>query len=174
MLSLYTSPVADKRLSGFQNVHIAFSPKPAVWGIADGYLIIGSSADAAALCMETSRGEHPGIHENARLMNEVLIPEGPFSAVSLIDSRRFGENFAEGLGIVSTVGGIVSAMIPDDEARPILGKITGILSKLTPVVLKIDFYKSTASYTTFDGLTYYTRTVTHYFSPEERAARNAD
>jgi tetratricopeptide (TPR) repeat protein len=168
MLSLYTSPVADERLAGFQNLHIALAPQPAVWGVVDGYLIIGSSADAVALCLETSRGEHPGIRENTRLMSEMLIPDGPFSAVSLTDYRQFGEHLAKGIGIASMVGGVASAMIPDDDARLVFGKISGMFSKLAPVVLKIDFYKSVASYTTFDGQTYYTQTVTHYRSPEER------
>ena len=40
--------------------------------------------------------------------------------------------------------------------------------ELAPVAGKIDFYKSTASYTTFDGNAWHTRSVTHYFSPKER------
>ena len=61
--------------------------------------------------------------------------------------------------------------IPEPKARPILASITGMLGKLTPVVAKIDFYKSKAMLLTFDGLAWHTRGVTHYFSPEERAAR---
>ena len=44
-----------------------------------------------------------------------------------------------------------------------------MLAKLTPVVRKIDFYKSTATCTTFDGHSWHTQTVTHYVSPAERA-----
>ena len=46
-----------------------------------------------------------------------------------------------------------------------------MVAKLSPVVRKIDFYKSTAAYTTFDGRAWHTRTITHYMSPEERATR---
>ena len=48
-----------------------------------------------------------------------------------------------------------------------------MLTKLTPVVRKIDFYKSKAAHTTFDGQTWRSRGVTHYFSPAERAAHDA-
>ena len=66
--------------------------------------------------------------------------------------------------------GMAGAMIPDQDARPIIAKIAGMLAKLTPVVRKIDFYKSSASYTTFDGQAWHTRAVTHYVSPAERGA----
>jgi hypothetical protein len=51
--------------------------------------------------------------------------------------------------------------------------MASMLNKLTPVVRKIDFYKSTATHTTFDGQAWYTRSVTHYVSPQERAERGA-
>jgi hypothetical protein len=38
-----------------------------------------------------------------------------------------------------------------------------------PVVSKINFYQSTATCTTFDGKAWYTRSVTHYVPPSERA-----
>jgi hypothetical protein len=53
----------------------------------------------------------------------------------------------------------------------VIAKISGVLGKLTPVVRKINFYKSSASLITCEGLIYRSRSVTHYFSPEERAAR---
>jgi hypothetical protein len=61
-----------------------------------------------------------------------------------------------------------TAGIGDAKARLLVTKIMGIVGKIAPVVRKIDFYKSTASYTTFDGKMWYTREVTRYLSPEER------
>ena len=74
-----------------------------------------------------------------------------------------------GIGMVSMMSGMVTMAIPDPEIRPVVAKIAGMLSKLTPVVRKIDFYKSTATQTTFDGQAWHTRAATHYVSPEERA-----
>jgi len=168
MLAIHTSEIEDQRLTGFQNIHSAFSPQPAVWGVQDGYLMFGSSADAVALCLATARGEHPNVRKNARVMSEALLPDGPVDSVSLADQRGLGESIAKGLGIVSMVSGMLGAFIPEPSVRPVITRLAGILAKLTPVVRKINFYKSTASQTTFDGLAWRTRTVTHYFAPAER------
>ncbi|MBU0617635.1 MAG: hypothetical protein KKI02_07950 [Planctomycetes bacterium] len=174
MLSVQTSPAEHEQLEGFQNLHFAMSPQPAVWGVADGYLIFGSSADAAALCMATAKGEHPNIRNNARAMSEALVPAGPFASVALTDRRNLGEELATGMGVGSMVCGMLGAAVPEPKVRPVIAKISGMLAKLTPVVRKIDFYKSTASHTTFDGQMWHTRGVTHYFSPAERAANDTD
>ncbi len=170
MLAVRTSPVQHEHLEGFQNLHFTMSPKPVVWGVADSYLIFGTSADGVGLCLETAKGAHPNIGENARVMSEALVPPGPFTSVSLTDKRKLGEEMAEIVGVVSMGAGMLGAFIPEAEARSAITKIAGMLAKLPPVVRKIDFYKSSASYTTFDGQAWHTRTVTHYVSPAERAA----
>lgn len=147
------------------------SPEPVVWGVADGYVIMGSSPEAIALCLATARGDHPNIRNNEQVMKEALIPAGPFASVSLTDYRNLSGELEEGLGIATMMTGMMSAFIPDPKARPVIAKISGILGKLIPVVTKVDFYKSSATQLTFDGKVWHTRTVTHYFSPEERAAK---
>ena len=173
MLGVQSSPADDPRLEGFQELRFTMSPQPAVWGVTDGYLIFGSSADAAALCMATAAGKHPSIRENARVMSEALVPDGPFTALTLVDRRNLGKELEQGAGIASMVVSMMGAFIPEPEARPVLAKIARILGKLGPVARKIDFYKSVATQTTFDGQAYRYKAVTHYFSPEERAASNA-
>ena len=173
MSSLYTTPLEREELRGFENIHFAMLPQPAVWGVADGYLVVASSADAAALCLETARGRHPSIRKNARAMAEALLPDGPFTSVSLTDERSFGEELAKGIGMVGMVGGMLGPVMPDPKARLVLTKLTSMLTKLTPVARKIDFYKSTASLTVSDGQKWHTRGVTHYVSPAERRAKSA-
>ena len=75
-----------------------------------------------------------------------------------------------GIGIASAAGGIMGQFIPDETAKRVIGRIAGMLAKLSPVASKIDFYKSSAAYTTFDGSAWHTYTVTHYASPAERSA----
>jgi tetratricopeptide (TPR) repeat protein len=174
MSSVYTSPLEREDLRGFENLHFAMLPQPAVWGVAEGYLVVATSADAAALCLATARGDHPGIRKNARVMAEAIIPDGPFASVSLTDERGFGEGLAKGIGMVSMISGMMGSFVPEPRLRSIIAKVTGILTKLTPVVRKIDFYKSTASLTTFDGQKWCTRKVTHYLSPAERTPRSTD
>jgi hypothetical protein len=54
--------------------------------------------------------------------------------------------------------------------RQVLSKVSSILGKLVPVAQRVDFFKSTATCTTFDGRMWRMRTVTHYASPQERSA----
>ena len=156
MLSLQTSPAQHPRLEGFENIYFAMSPQPTVWGVVDGYMIFGTTEEAVALCLATAQGEHPGVRENQRVMSEALIPPGTYTSVSLVDQRGLGDELAEGIGIATMVTGMLGASVPDQEARLIVGKIAGVLQKLTPVVRKIDFYKSTARYSTFDGQIWHT------------------
>jgi hypothetical protein len=100
-------------------------------------------------------------------MSEALVPAGPFVSVSLTDRRGLGEQLATGIGVASMIGGMMGAVVPEPKVRSVIAKISGMLAKLTPVVRKIDFYKSTATHSTFDGQAWHTRTVTHYTSLAE-------
>ena len=168
MMSVRTSPVADEALEGFEHIYFAMSPQPLVWGVRDGYLIFGSSARATKLCLETGRGEHPNIRENERVMSELILPDGPFDAMSLTDQRRLGKDMSELIGMMSMGVGMAGAFIPDKEAKQVVMRLASIAQKFVPVVQKIDFIKSTATCTTFDGAHWRTKAVTHYFSPAER------
>ncbi|MEE9293445.1 MAG: hypothetical protein V3W34_00565, partial [Phycisphaerae bacterium] len=170
MMSVRTSPSEDQRLEGFQNVYLMMSPEPAVWGVTDGHLVFATSADAAAACLETARGAHPSIRENDRLMSEAIVPDGSFASVSLTDQRRLGQELAMAIGMVSGIAGMATMAIPDPEIQQVVSKIAAMLGKLSPVANRIDFYKSSASHTTFDGRAWHTRKVTHYVSPAERRA----
>lgn len=173
MFGVHTSPATHEQLEGFENLHFTISPQPAVWGVAEGYLIFASSADAAALCLATARGEHPNIRSNPRAMSEMIVPSGPTVSVTLTDQRDLGQKYAKGLGIASMITSMLSGFVPEPRVRPIFAKIGTVLSKLTAAARRVDFYKSTATHTTFDGRRWRTRTVTHYVSPEERGAGKA-
>jgi tetratricopeptide (TPR) repeat protein len=170
-LAFRCSPLAHEELDGFQGIHIAMSPKPiGVWGVVDDYLVFGSSADAVALCLATSQGEHPNIQSNESAISEAIIPDGPFVSLSLSDRRTTSKDAAMAMGAASMMGGMVAASIPKPELRPVVMKMTSIIGKLAPVAKKVDFYKSVASSTTFDGQMWRCRSVTHYQSPTERSA----
>lgn len=168
MMTATRAPLNDERLEGFEGLRFMMSPEPIVWGLADDYLIIGTSADAVALCRATAAGKHPGIADNSRIMKEAILPTGGCTSVSYTDQRNLGQELAGMLGGVSMGSGMASAFIPDPDAKKAFMRITRIISKLTPVVRKIDFYKSTASCTTFDGNAWLTRSVTHYVPRAER------
>lgn len=168
MLSMMASPLNDERLPGFQRLQFVMSPQPIVWGVAREHLIIGSSAEAIVRCLQTADGKHPGIRENERVMAEALLPKGAFNSCSLEDQRSMGKDIAEILGAVTMASGMAGSFIPDPDMQQMLMRVSAMLSKVAPVAMKIDFYKSTASCTTFDGQAWRTQSVTHYYSPEER------
>jgi len=169
MLSISRAPTLDDRLPGFEELRFVMSPQPLVWGVAEKHLILGGSADAVAMCLETAKGEHPNIRENSRAMAEAIVPTGAFTSVTLTDQRKLGEEIAGVIGAISMASGMMTMAIPDPEVRPIVAKVAGMIGKLTPVVRKINFYKSTATCTTFDGRAWHSRTVIHYVPPSERS-----
>ena len=140
-----------------------------VLGVADGYVILGSSEEAAALCLATGAGEHPNVTTNERVMSEALVPKGAFRDVSFKDLRQRGAKIAGVLQGIQMVAGMAAMAIPPELQAPVT-KLLGILAKLTPAAEKIDFYKSSASYTTFDGQVWHTYQATNYVSPAERTA----
>ena len=170
MFGMRVSPVTHEKLAGFQSVSIGMSLQPVgIIGVANGHIILGSSTDVVLLCLETAAGTHPNITKNERVMSEAVLPENSFVSVSFTDERRFGRNLSEGIAAVTMGGGMAMMMIPEPQIRKILGKVLGMAAKLGPVLAKIDFYKSSGSCTTFDGKSWYARTVTNYQSPSERA-----
>jgi tetratricopeptide (TPR) repeat protein len=165
MLSLRSSPIENDKLSGFQSVALLAAPtQPLVWGVSDGYLIVGSEA-AIELCLETARGKHPGIRDNPRVQAEMLQPPPGCVGVYLSDYRKMGEEIAQVLNMISPIAGVLSATLPDPQARQALTKVGAMLSKLGNVARKINFFKASAGVTTFDGRAWLIRTVTHYQPP---------
>ncbi len=174
MLAIRKMPLEHETLKGFENVYFSVDPQPFVWGVADGHLIFARNADVVTLCLATAKGEHPNVRSNPRVMEEAIVPDGSFVSVTLTDQRRLGQELAGLIGMISMTGGVMTMMIPDPEAQPIIGKVVGMIGKLAPVLAKIDFYKSTATCTTFDGHAWRTRSVTHYVAPQARAVTKAD
>lgn len=168
MFAMRTEPCTHEKLDGFQNIAFGIQP-PFVCGIRDGYLILGTTADAVALCLATAAGEHPSIKENKEVMAEAVRPKGTFRSISFADKRNTGKDLAELVGAVSLAGGLAGAMIPDAENRQLLMKVLGMVAKLRPVFQKLDFYKSTSKCCSFDGKAWYSRSVTNYRPPPKRA-----
>jgi hypothetical protein len=65
MMAVRTSPLTHEKLSGFHNINIGLQPQPIVCGVAEGHIILASSADAVVTCMATAAGEHPNIRKNS-------------------------------------------------------------------------------------------------------------
>ncbi len=165
MMAVRRAPVLNERLKGFETLTIGLSPKPVVWGTADGHLIFASSAKAVLSCLDTAAGDHPGVRSNPRVTSEWIAPKGPFATVSLSDQRKLGEGLAKLLGLVAMGVNMVGMQAPDPQARAVINAVSGVLTKLAPVARKIDFIESTASLKTFDGKGWTVHQVTHFKAP---------
>ncbi len=98
-------------------------------------------------------------------------PEGAVTSISFTDESKMAEELQAGIGALSMAMGMLG-MFPAAEAPPeVQGLITSlppILAKLGPVAGKLDFYKSSAAYESFDGQTWHSHTVQNYKKPAER------
>jgi hypothetical protein len=176
---LMVSP-AKVDAEGFREItHPMFAMfmRPVV-GVNGDWLTIGSSAAAVNKCLAVASGKAPSIRENKRFSAEGLVPTGPVVGASFKDTSNFGQELAGAAGMIGLVGGMATAMIPDEpqtrQVKQMVQSALGIVMKLGPILQKIDFYSSESSMTTYDpsapGLTVRTEKVVTY---KDRSANDA-
>jgi hypothetical protein len=140
-----------------------------VVGCAGGYLIIGSSTRAIDRCLKTAAGEHANITRNPRWGAEGLKPAaGDLDSISFTDQSKTAENLQAAIGGVSMAMSFVGMAGGQDAPPPvraILTKLPTLLTKLGPVAGKLDFFLSSAEYSTFKDGVWHTRGVQNYKPP---------
>ncbi|MEE8384598.1 MAG: hypothetical protein V3S01_01595 [Dehalococcoidia bacterium] len=146
--------------------------RPPVVGCAEGYLIVGSSAKTVATCLDTSRGDHPNITKSKRWQKEALTPKsGSVDSISFTDQSNLGAEMQQMLGGLSMGLGMAGMFAQDlpPEVHKLLSTLPPLLVKLGAVAGKLDFYQSSASYSTFDGSRWQTYKVQNYKTPPPKA-----
>lgn len=138
-------------------------------GVDQDWLMIGSAAGVER-CLAVAAGKAPSILTNERFREEGLVPKGPVSSCSFSDLSNLGQDLAMGVGMASMFGNMAVAGMPQNgederQAKAVLQGIFGILTRLTPVLQQIDFFSSSSSLCTRDGLNYHTEAVTAYKPP---------
>ena len=68
--------------------------------------------------------------------------------------------------------GMVSAMIPDQPDTKPIRSIFGMLGKLSPVAMKLNFFVSESSVTTFEKNAWHVRKVMNYREPKPASAES--
>jgi tetratricopeptide (TPR) repeat protein len=165
MMQMRVSPTQNAELEGFHDVSMGMMPQPMVFGVRDGWMMMGSSQDALLTAIRTASGEHESVRANEALMAKLLVPDGPVQSIRFTDHTGDAQEAVAILGAVAMGGGMVASQIPDPDEREVVTQLLRILGKLGPVIAKIDFYDSSASYTRFDGRAWTTHAVTHYVPP---------
>lgn len=140
-----------------------------VVGCAEGHLILATSAATVETCLQTARGKHPRISRNARFKAEGLAPKsGPINSIHFADESRTAEEWREAIEGIGTGLGMVAmfAQGAEPEVQSLMAGLPVILGKLGPVVGKLDFYQSSAGYTSFDGRRWFSHKVQNYKPPK--------
>jgi len=136
-----------------------------VVGVEQDFVVVGTSTDVITKMLATRAGESPNILENESYKKEGLMPEGEIRSISFSDLRGAAEAAASSLGMV----GMMQGFIPqDDEDADVVRAMFSIISRLGPVVQKMNFTKSTASMSKFDGNNIRKVSYTNYAAPDER------
>lgn len=149
---------------------------PVAWGVADGYLIIGSNEKAIERCLAVANGKRPSIRESERFRREAIVPEGKIVSASFNDSSKWHEELKQGLSAATVSLGMMTAFtpIPDEEGGRVIRAIPSILGKLVKVADTLNFYQSESSVQTFDGKAWRMRSVENYKDPATLKKQAAD
>jgi hypothetical protein len=158
---LTVSPAPNVNSPGFVSVFHAMMMmmqiQPVV-GMYEDWIVIGTKPGDVNACLAAARGEAATIRTNARFKNEGLSPDGTVVGASFADMSKRGEELGMAFGMM----GMMGAMIPDQpELRPMRTVFT-LMSRLAPVMSKIDFIRSSASTTTYVGNGWKYEMVTTY------------
>lgn len=151
-----------------------------VIGVKGEWLMIGQSPAAVNKCLAVAAGKAPSIVKNDRFRREGLVPKGPVVSCSFKDTSTFGQELGAMVGMVGLASGMVTATIPDEDAKwrkakKIIQSLASIIMKLGPVFQKLDFYSSEASMSTYDNrLTVRKETVVTYRRREANEVKTAE
>lgn len=138
-------------------------------GVADDWLIIGTSPTTIDLALATAKGESDNITKNERFLAEGLTPEGAVSSVSFSDLTKWHEELGTALAMVGMFQGMMPPEVRNDpSARLMLSTI----AKSGNIIRAMDFFQSTASVTTIadGGRTYLTHARLTYREPKKPGA----
>ncbi|HUU84246.1 MAG TPA: hypothetical protein VM243_12150 [Phycisphaerae bacterium] len=138
-----------------------------VVGVYQEWLVLGTSAEAINVCLDTAAGDRPNILKSERFRREGILRTEPASSASFTDLSNMQQQLSQAFHMAGVVGGIVSQIMreQDEEGAKAVRNIMSMIQRLAPVVLQIDFYSSQAGYCTFDGRAWRMEKLTTYKPP---------
>ena len=158
--TLTIEPVTGIKGGTFKSVShpfLAMLIKP-VYGVADGWLIVGSSESTISKCLATAAGKHPSFRKNARFQAEGILPEGPVHYFSFEDTSNRGKDCSTICGAFGMAGNF----IPNEPETKLLRAILRLLTRLGPVAAELDFFKSSSHISVYEDMAWIETTVTNY------------
>lgn len=155
------NPAPAVNAEGFRSVFhpmmMMMQVQPVI-GMYEDWLMIGTRAKDVNRCLAAARETEPGIRENARFQREGLPARGPVTGAAFTDLSSQGEELALVFGML---GGAAASFPATDDMRQIKTAMT-LVSRLAPVMAKIDFQSSSASVSRFTGDAWHSRVLLTY------------
>jgi hypothetical protein len=161
---LVITPASGVRAEGFRSVthpYVMMFFRPTL-GIANDWLIVGSSESGVNKCLDTAAGKCKTVADNPRFKAEGITPQGPVVSASFTDLSTWGADVAGVLALLGVAGGFIPSEPGAEAPIETVRAVFAALGRLVPVFQTIDFYSSTSKVTTFDGTTWKTEMVVTY------------
>lgn len=137
------------------------------FGIQGEWLYVGSAPKAIDSSLACATGSQPNFSENERFAKEgVKLDVSGLTAASFTDMTKLGDELSAALGMVPMMG----MMMQDIYKNPVGRTFMTIVPKLSKVVKKLDFFKSSSSRTVMDGQVLRTLSVVNYREPPAPAS----
>jgi hypothetical protein len=170
-MDLLNEPATGVNAPGFRSVTfppLAIFVRPVV-GVHETWLVAGTSVEAVNGCLAVGAGEAPNILASERFRREGILRDEPVSSASFTDLSNLQQQLAGVFATMGMFGGIATKMAREKEGpkTEVVQSLMSMLQRLGPVVAQIDFYSSTATYATFDGLAWKMEALTTYRAPPE-------
>jgi hypothetical protein len=131
-----------------------------VIGVHDDYLAIGFTAKSLDAVYAAAAGDKPTILSNEEFQANGLVPDGPATSISYNNLDNAVMAFQQQMMMVIPMMSVVAAQAGPEGA--VINRISMLANKVVMSLGKLDFFKASASVTTFDGSKWHTRTVLTY------------
>jgi hypothetical protein len=126
-----------------------FGVRPAI-GFRDGWMMIGSNADAVQTVLEVKAGEQPSVADSDAFGQFELEVDGPVHAISysnLAAGTRQAAAMLEQAGTFAPMAIGMAGAQADAKALQVLQELLGLLPDIAKIVAKFDFYEAKLSVT---------------------------
>jgi hypothetical protein len=140
-----------EELDGFEQLSAlmltGLGVKPVI-GFRDGWMMIGSNADAIKAVLDTKAGKTPSIADAASFKQFHLKVDGPVQSISYKNTAEEIHHVAAALNqagvIVPMVIGMIGAKANPEDLKPVQ-EVLGLLPSLGKIVSKFDFLQAKLS-----------------------------
>lgn len=132
-----------------------------IYGLKDGNLIVGNGPEVVGLAMKVASGGQDDFSKNERYQAEGLPIIENMTAFTFADLSRMGDELSQMFAMV----GLLQSFSPELRKDPVAMSALGMLAKVSNVLKKLDFFKSSCAIKTFKDNAEHSHTIVNYQEP---------